>query len=101
MKILMYSIFDNASAIFNPPFFAMNDAVATRSFLRLCLDENSSIYHSPADYNLHCVGEFHDDTGSVISYTPRLVVTAVRVLAAYPTEKQIIQDNLVERCDDN
>lgn len=77
MKNKIYSIFDEKAVIFNTPFFAMNDALAVRSFQDLAADPSTTIYKHPEDYKLYELGEFCDFKGTVIPVDkPRFIVNA-------------------------
>lgn len=64
----VYSIMDDKAQVFNTPYFAINDSVATRSFADLCNDSRSSVSQHLGDYHLYCLGEFDDDKGLLKPY---------------------------------
>lgn len=63
----LYSVFDLKANAFMPIFFAVNDAVAIRSFIAACTDDGHNFASTPEDYCLYHVGTFNDETGSVHS----------------------------------
>lgn len=77
-----YSIFDDKASTFNTPFFALNDAAASRSFGRLTLDKDSMINYSPSDFHLYRVGEFDEVNGSFVQQPqPKFVIHAMHYIA--------------------
>lgn len=72
MTLFLYSVRD-ALVDFGQPFCAVSDAVAIRSFCRLASDPRSDVFSSPDDYTLCRVGEYHTDTGQIVSEAPRLI----------------------------
>lgn len=59
----LYSIRDRAADQFGPVFQAVNDAVASRSMVRLM--EKVPSYDRDA-FQLVCLGEFDDQTGNIV-----------------------------------
>lgn len=68
MKILAISIFDDKAAVFNPPLFFANKALAMRWFGDRVAEQNSHIGKHPSDFHLYCLGEFDDLSGSFESF---------------------------------
>lgn len=65
MKVGMYSVFDRKASLFNQPFFAVNDVMASRTvFMREKL-EPGQLSEFPEDFMLTKVGEFDHVTGHV------------------------------------
>ena len=59
----VYCIRDAVLDAFEPPFVALHDAAASRSF-RNALDDHDSPYSkNPEDYSLWRLGEFDTDAG--------------------------------------
>lgn len=60
----VYSIRDNKMESYGQLVFIDNDAVASRMFGDLVLnDHDSLIGKHPADFGIYCLGEFDDKTG--------------------------------------
>ena len=66
----MYSIHDNKAEAYLPPFYLHNKNMAIRSFSDAVQDEASTFFKHPEDYSLWEIGEFDDQTGEIIYYTP-------------------------------
>ena len=66
----IYSIHDSKAAAYLPPFYLHNKNMAIRSFSDAVQEENSAFYRHPEDYSLWELGEFDDNTGEIIYYTP-------------------------------
>lgn len=78
----IYSIMDDKAQVFNTPFFAVNDMVATRSFCDLCNDTRSTVSQHLGDYHLYALGEFDDDKGLLKPYDiPTFVCHAMQCVA--------------------
>jgi len=63
MIISVYSLFDKKAGHYMTPYFSSNDATADRSFQALAKRDDSMVSHSPEDFALYKLGEFHDDSG--------------------------------------
>lgn len=69
----VYCIRDAVLDAFEPPFVALHDAAASRSF-RNALDDSDSPYSkNRADYSLWRVGEFDTDAGLTAAPPVRLM----------------------------
>lgn len=60
-----------------------HDAVAMRTFTDLAMQKGSVFQSHPADYELHCIGEFDTETGSITPFVPMRVATALEVVEAH------------------
>lgn len=72
MKI--YSIHDAAAGFFIAPFTAHNDALAKRMFIGSLGDS----FPHRADFTLHCLGVFDDQTGE-ITFEPSLILNGLSI----------------------
>lgn len=88
MKLFVYSVYDSAVQIYCTPFTAINDADAQRSFVRLCVDTNSTVFQSPRDFTLMRVGVWDDAEASIISYPPVRVMQASRMQLSNDTVEE-------------
>jgi len=70
----IYSIHDSKASMFLPLFLAHNDGHATRMFIGSLGD--SFTYR--ADYTLHCLGDFDEDTGEITT-EPRMVMSGLSI----------------------
>lgn len=80
MLLSAYSIYDVKAAIFHPPFFVTNNAVAERTFSNVALDPGTSVGQHPEDYILFRVGTWDDSTGRIESVIPPEHVTSAAQL---------------------
>jgi len=62
-----YSIFDLKALVYSNPFYAPNNAVATRLFKQAANDPQSHIHANPEDYVLVFVGNFDEHTGQLVA----------------------------------
>lgn len=65
MLVKMFSVFDNKSHVYYPPFTFQHLAQAVRAFVDLAQDRDGIISRHPEDYELVEVGVFDDSTGHV------------------------------------
>lgn len=84
MKIKVYALFDMKAAFFGNPFFCQSHGEAIRTCMDAASDMRSTIARYPADFMLHCIGEYDNETarlepslpeaiGSIASMLPRQV----------------------------
>lgn len=66
MNYKLYSVYDKVSGLFSPPFTAVNDGSAVRTF-RYSMQQSDQRAASADDYRLYCVGAFDDVSGEVDS----------------------------------
>lgn len=76
MEYRIYAVRDEAVQSFGVPFFVTTEAVALRNFKILCNDPNSTVYKSPSDFALYCLGSYNDEDASFSSILPALVLRA-------------------------
>lgn len=62
----MYTLHDVKALQYNPPFFALNDALAKRMIEDLVADLNTSVGRHPADFKLYRLGTYEDSKGEVV-----------------------------------
>lgn len=65
MKRRMFTILDNATAVYSVPFYMLTVAEARRGFEALANDKESKIGMHPHDFKLFHIGEFDDETCKV------------------------------------
>lgn len=70
MLLRAYSIFDNKALVFHAPFFAINNAAASRSFGDLVADPQTNVGRHPGDFVLFCVGHYDDAKGTLMPVSP-------------------------------
>lgn len=85
-----YSIFDSKAAVFGPPIFFQNSALAIRSFTDYANDPSMMIHRHPEDFSLFQIGTFDDNTGVLSSITPVSLVTASGVKREVTRAAEII-----------
>lgn len=70
MKLGAYSIYDRKALQYHPPYYAVTDGAAVRSFADLANDRTTTIGRHPVDYVLFYVGSYDDALGLLIAETP-------------------------------
>ena len=81
MKMLIVSVWDNAMQMYARPFFAPSEGVAIRSFcdeVKRGGEDNQMSKH-PADFSLHALGSWNEETGIIEPTGPRLLIEAAAV----------------------
>lgn len=73
MNYPVYCIRDAVLDAFEPPFVALHDAAASRTFRNLLEDVNSPYFKNKADYSLWRVGDFDTDAGLTAAPPVRLM----------------------------
>lgn len=73
MKMSAFSVFDNAAKVYGRPFFALNVAVAIRSFTTAVNDPATEFYANPQDFRLFEVGVFDVNTGQFETDVPHSI----------------------------
>lgn len=81
MTYPVYSIRDCVLDSFEPPFLALHDAAASRTFRNLLDDSGSPYCQNKADYSLWRVGEFDTAEGVLDRTAP------VRLMSGFGGEK--------------
>lgn len=61
----IFSVYDDKAEAFLPPFFAMTQGVALRTFHQAATDENHQFCKHAADYTLFEIGQFDENTGTI------------------------------------
>lgn len=85
MILRVYSIFDNKSLVYNPPFFAPTNGAAVRMFGDTANDMQTSIGRHPGDYVLYCIGHYDDQNAMMWPYSPlEHIVDASALLRIQP-----------------
>ena len=77
----VYSIRDCVLNAYEPPFLALHDAAASRTFRNLLDDTGSPYFQNKADYSLWRVGEFDTSAGVLDCIAP------VRLMSGFGDEK--------------
>lgn len=77
MNHYVIAVKDRAVDAFNRPFTTRTKGEAIRSFTDEAHRADSEIAKHPQDYDLYCLGEYDDQSGSITGYErPELIVRA-------------------------
>ena len=82
MKVGLYAVLDNASAVYDGCVPAQNDAVALRNFTNMVKNDDSPIGRNPECYSLWRVGSWDDSKGEVEAEIKQCLGYAVDLLNA-------------------
>lgn len=81
MKLMAFSVYDEAVKAFLPPVFARSHGEMLRSFIDACSSKEHVFVKHPEHYSLFFVGEFDDGSGQFRNETvPSLLLTAVQAV---------------------
>lgn len=77
MILKIFSVFDSKLQVFNTPFFSRSTADASRSFSDLVRDSRTTVGQHPEDFFLYEIGEYSDETGSLVASAPVRIAAAI------------------------
>ena len=77
MLLLMYSVHDSVSGVYDRPFVARAEGDAVRSFGDIANDKDHPIGKHAEHFSLFHVGTWNDNTGKVDPCAPTHVVNAI------------------------
>lgn len=80
MNKYIFVVYDNKSELYSSPFFSVRKESAVRDFQRAAQSPESEIYHTPADYDLYCLGTYEDETAEIKTFPKREFITNAYVL---------------------
>lgn len=69
-----FAIYDGKGKMFGVPFFMPQPGLATRAFMDLVNDPQSTVNRHPADYTLYQIGSFDDNSGELFSDDPHVLL---------------------------
>lgn len=83
MILRVYGIRDLKAGAFAPPFFMQRDEMAVRAFSDAIQDPQHAMSRHPEDYHLFYLGEYNDESGSLVSAAngPVFLVTGLGEMA--------------------
>lgn len=94
MILNAYTLFDNKSLQYHPPYFASTHAAAVRALRDLANDRNTTVGRHPSDYILYCCGTYDDALGRLENHQPlQHVMDAVALVELQPSMPTLF-DNL-------
>lgn len=80
MNKYMFVVYDNKAELFGSPFYSVRKESAMRDFLRAAESPESEIHHTPADYDLYCLGQYEDENATFVIYPKHEFITNAYVL---------------------
>lgn len=83
MLLRAYTVYDNKSLSFSPPFFQQADGAAARMFSDLANDSSTTIGRHPSDYSLFCIGGFDDQKGHLTYFAEHIHIVDAQALVRY------------------
>jgi len=73
MKLIICAVYDAALQAYLRPFPAASIGVAVREFGTECRRPDSPLKNHAKDYSLYLIGEFDDQSGSIIPRPPEVI----------------------------
>lgn len=80
MKVSMFAVWDDKAKAYLQPFFMANSATAVRALKSAANDPSHGFCQHPEDYTLFRIGEFDDQTGTLVPLSAPETVTQVLAL---------------------
>ncbi|UYD39214.1 MAG: nonstructural protein [Wigfec virus K19_151] len=71
----IFTVHDSKAQAYLPPFYMRTKGEAIRAFETTVKDTNSQFNKYPQDYTLVELGEFDDNTGSIITLPSPLIIS--------------------------
>ena len=90
MRYFMFSVFDNATQVYCPPFIAATVSSALRDFAFAANDASTNIGKYPTDYTLFSVGEYDDQSGEIIPQVHK----SLGLAASYVKQPEVTEDGI-------
>lgn len=81
MFLNAYTLYDNKSLTYSPPFYASAHGQAVRLVMELAADSSTTVGRHPMDFTVFCVGMFNDATGNLLPADVREHISDVLPLA--------------------
>ncbi|MDC3347586.1 hypothetical protein OAW32_03280 [bacterium] len=70
MKKVYYAVYDRKAEMYSAPFLEIKDGTAIRAVQDIVINNKDHAFAKhPADFSLHRLGEFDDDTGVITGQT--------------------------------
>lgn len=69
MLLKVYSVYDSKAEVYMQPFFMQSRGAALRAFGDAVNDSGHMFAKHAGDYTLFEIGEFHDDSALIVSYS--------------------------------
>lgn len=70
--VKLYSVYDSVAEVWGKPFPMKNKGEAIRGFTQAVNDQSTQLYLHPEDYTLFEIGEWDDDTGTIIMHPAKI-----------------------------
>jgi len=97
MKVQCYAIFDQASGIYERPFFSATDQLVKREFQDVATTGDHPIAKHPEHYSLWRLGIFDNNNGKLTDETNECLCTALEIISQSQTVDQEKQMDLVNQ----
>lgn len=92
MQFHAYTLHDNKSLTYSPPFFAVTDGAATRIVQDAANDMSTSLGRHPSDYVLYRIGSFDDSNAALAWLSPIVHVVDLVVLVQKPVNRDLFSE---------
>ena len=82
MLLMVFTIYDSCSGVYDRPFVARSEGEAKRSFSDVACDADHPIGKHPEHFALYRLGTYDDNTGKIDGEAPIHVANAHELIAA-------------------
>lgn len=83
MSLQAFTIYDRKSMTYARPFFAVDEAEATRIFMAASLDQQTNLFNYPSDYELYKCGEFDQLNAAFANCNPEFIIRGDQAQATF------------------
>lgn len=85
----LYTVYDEITLIYNPPFPAHNHKDAIRIATLATNNPNSSISNSPEDYSIYYIAAYDNEIGEFTNIFPKEFIVRCKSLVNINTSEEI------------
>lgn len=93
MILKVFAIYDSKAEAYLQPFFTSTIGMAIRSFEQAANDPQTQFHRHPADFTLFNIGEYDDETGTLVSLVAKVSLGTALELKKGPTPVTPIFEN--------
>jgi hypothetical protein len=89
MRLNVYTIFDQAAAVYKRPFVAQADGEVLRVFKDMALNKDHEIGAHPEDYTLWRIGTFDDNKAELVAEAKECLATALELVSSARSAEEV------------
>lgn len=85
----VFAIYDRKANTYSLPFFKPSEGDALRMFMQAAVDQQTTIYMYPSDYELYFIGEYTEDLGCFQNATPHFIIRGDQAQAKFAAYQRV------------